>query len=109
MPALCATWSSGARTTFPAFEVDEAANGRRADSIPGILELAVLDIQLGDEVARLNGYVHTLQAREDSQESEFINIIICGSGRCTEDGSAAALYGRHHRVIPSVYPRSISG
>lgn len=49
---------------------------RRADSIPGILELAVLDIQLGDEVARLNGYVHTLQAREDSQESEFINITI---------------------------------
>lgn len=49
---------------------------RRADSIPRILDLAVLDIQLADEVARLNGYVHTLQAREDSQESEFINITI---------------------------------
>lgn len=49
---------------------------RRADSIPGILDLAVLDIEVDGEVARLNGYVHTLQARDNSQESEFINITI---------------------------------
>lgn len=49
---------------------------RRADTIPDILDLAVLDIELDGEISRLNGYVHTLQARENRQESEFINIII---------------------------------
>lgn len=49
---------------------------KRADSIPGILDLAVLDLELEGEHARLNGFVHTLQARENSQESEFINITV---------------------------------
>ncbi len=49
---------------------------RRADSIPGILELAVLDIQVGGAVARLNSFVHTLQARDNSPESEFVDITV---------------------------------
>ncbi len=49
---------------------------RRADKIPAILDLVALDIESEGEVARLNGYVHTLQAREDGRESEFINITL---------------------------------
>jgi DNA-binding response OmpR family regulator len=50
---------------------------RREDKVPEILELAVLDLETGDgRVSRINGYVHTLQAREHRKESEFINIIV---------------------------------
>jgi len=49
---------------------------RRSDKIPGILELAVIDIEVKGEISRLNGYIHTLQARDDSRETEFVNIDI---------------------------------
>lgn len=49
---------------------------RRGDKLPAILDLAVIDIEHADKVSRLNGYVHTLQARENSSESEFVNITI---------------------------------
>ncbi len=49
---------------------------RRDAKLPNILDLAVLDLQHGEEVARLNGYVHTLQARDDNRETEFVNITI---------------------------------
>lgn len=49
---------------------------RRGGSLPAILDLAVIDIDFDGKVSRLNGYVHTLQAREDSRESEFVNVII---------------------------------
>jgi CheY-like chemotaxis protein len=49
---------------------------RRGSNLPTILEMVVLDIESGGEIARLNGYVHTLQTRDDSAESEFINITV---------------------------------
>ena len=51
---------------------------RRGDTLPQILELAVFDVQIeGDEkISRINGYIHTLQARDDSSESEFINLTV---------------------------------
>mgnify|MGYP002713021170 CR=1 FL=1 len=50
---------------------------RREGKVPAILELAVLDLETGDGgISRINGYVHTLQAREHRKESEFINIVV---------------------------------
>ena len=50
---------------------------RRGEALPGILEPAVVDIAVTDsDVARLNGYVHQLQAVERSQETEFVSVTI---------------------------------
>ncbi|QKQ25120.1 hypothetical protein [Candidatus Reidiella endopervernicosa] len=49
---------------------------KRSEHIPGILDLAVIDIEAAGDVSRLNGFIHTLQAREDSRETEFVNIDI---------------------------------
>ncbi len=49
---------------------------KRGDDIPAILDLVVLDLEAEGQVSRLNGYVHTLQAREASSESEFVNVIV---------------------------------
>lgn len=50
---------------------------KREASFPGILEAAVVDIEFEeDNVARLNGYVHQLQAVEKRQDTDFVSIII---------------------------------
>lgn len=50
---------------------------RRSETLPGILEAAVVDIAVSEtDVARLNGYVHQLQAVERSQETEFVSVLI---------------------------------
>lgn len=50
---------------------------RSTETLPPILEPAVVDIALDDDsVARLNGYVHQLQAVERSQETEFVSVTI---------------------------------
>lgn len=50
---------------------------RREDNIPAILELVVIDITINrEDIARLNGYIHTLQARDSDVESEFINVTL---------------------------------
>lgn len=50
---------------------------RRDDKIPAILDLVVTDMAVTtDDIARLNAFVHTLQAREASVEAEFINITL---------------------------------
>jgi len=50
---------------------------RRDDTVPKILDLAVFDMETSDgEVSRINGFVHSLQARERSLESEFINVVL---------------------------------
>lgn len=50
---------------------------RRTETLPGILEPAVVDIAVSDtSVARLNGYVHQLQAVDRSQETEFVAVTI---------------------------------
>ncbi len=49
----------------------------RSEQFPAILEQAVVDIDLGGEkVARLNGYVHQMQASEYRQDTDFINLVI---------------------------------
>lgn len=50
---------------------------RRDQAFPGILESAVVDIDTGDgQVARLNGYVHQLQAVDKRQDTDFVSVII---------------------------------
>lgn len=49
---------------------------KREQSFPGILESAVVDLELEGEVARLNGYVHQLQAVDKRMDTDFISIII---------------------------------
>lgn len=50
---------------------------RRDGELPAILDLCVVDLETGDSnISRMNGYVHTLEARENRPESEFINITV---------------------------------
>ena len=51
-------------------------NARRGDSLPGILEQAVVDMDLGGRVARLNGYVYQMQALEKRPDTEFVQVIV---------------------------------
>lgn len=51
----------------------------RADSrFPGILDQAVVDISIdgGDVAARLNGYVHMLQAMDNRADADFVSVVI---------------------------------
>ena len=50
---------------------------RRGDPLPQILETAVLDLEQGDDgndVARLNGYLHSLSAVEPTPASEWVQV-----------------------------------
>ncbi|MBB2897462.1 response regulator [Pseudomonas sp. AS2.8] len=50
---------------------------RRGDPLPQILETAVLDLEQGedgDDVARLNGYLHSLSAVEATPASEWVQV-----------------------------------
>lgn len=50
---------------------------RRTETFPAILEQAVVDIDLGnDKVARLNGYVHMMQAMEQRQDTDFVQLSV---------------------------------
>lgn len=50
---------------------------KRDQLFPGILDQAVVDIDLGDgQVARLNGYVHQLQAVEKRQDTDFVSVTV---------------------------------
>ncbi|MBY6033769.1 response regulator [Marinobacter daepoensis] len=50
---------------------------RRDQQFPGILDQAVVDIEVGDgQVARLNGYVHQLQAVDKRQDTDFVSVTI---------------------------------
>lgn len=50
---------------------------KRDQDFPGILEQAVVDIEVSeDQVARLNGYVHQLQAVDKRQDTDFISVVI---------------------------------
>lgn len=48
----------------------------REQNFPGILDSAVVDLELEGEVARLNGYVHQLQAVDKRMDTDFVSIII---------------------------------
>lgn len=51
---------------------------RRDSEVPAILDLAVFDFENidGSGASRINAFVHRLEARDPSQESEFINITL---------------------------------
>ncbi|PXX93841.1 two-component system response regulator [Marinobacter vulgaris] len=50
---------------------------RRDQQFPGILDQAVVDIEVAEgQVARLNGYVHQLQAVEKRQDTDFVSVTI---------------------------------
>lgn len=50
---------------------------KRQDTLPQVLESAVLDLEQGDggEVARLNGYLHSVAAFEPKPDSEWLQLI----------------------------------
>ena len=50
---------------------------KRDQAFPGILDQAVVDIDVGEgKMARLNGYVHQLQAVDKRQDTDFVSVII---------------------------------
>lgn len=50
---------------------------KRDQQFPGILDQAVVDMDLGDNrVARLNGYVHQMQAVEKRMDTDFVSLVI---------------------------------
>lgn len=50
---------------------------KRDQQFPGILDQAVVDIEVAEgQVARLNGYVHQLQAVEKRQDTDFVSVTI---------------------------------
>ncbi|RBW49095.1 response regulator [Marinobacter sp. F3R11] len=50
---------------------------RRDQAFPGILDQAVVDIETGEgQMARLNGYVHQLQAVDKRRDTEFVSITV---------------------------------
>lgn len=51
---------------------------QRNDNLPTIFEQAVVDIEMGEggDVARLNGYVHSIQAGENRPETNVVKIVV---------------------------------
>ncbi|WP_417515631.1 response regulator [Marinobacter sp.] len=50
---------------------------KRDQAFPGILDQAVVDIETGDgQMARLNGYVHQLQAVDKRRDTDFVSVTI---------------------------------
>jgi CheY-like chemotaxis protein len=51
---------------------------RRQDSLPQVLEGAVLDLEQGEggEVARLNGYLHAVAALEPKPDSDWLQLTL---------------------------------
>lgn len=51
---------------------------QRTDELPTIFDQAVVDIETGDgsSVARVNGYVHSIQAGESRPETNVVKIVI---------------------------------
>ncbi|WP_049631099.1 response regulator [Cellvibrio sp. pealriver] len=51
---------------------------QRADGLPGLFEQAVVDIETGDgnNLARVNGYVHSIQAGENRPDTNVVKIVI---------------------------------
>lgn len=50
---------------------------KRAELLPQVLESAVLDLEQGEssEVARLNGYLHSVAAFEPKPDSEWLQVV----------------------------------
>jgi len=50
---------------------------KRGELLPQVLESAVLDLEQGEasEVARLNGYLHSVSAFEPKPDSEWLQVV----------------------------------
>lgn len=50
----------------------------RAEQLPGLFEQAVVDIEIDDDgsLARVNGYVHSIQATENRPDSPSVKLVI---------------------------------
>lgn len=51
---------------------------QRNDKLPTVFDQAVVDIEMGDggDLARVNGYVHSIQAGENRAETNVVKIVI---------------------------------
>ncbi|MEQ9545434.1 MAG: response regulator [Marinobacter sp.] len=50
---------------------------KRDQHFPGILDQAVVDIEIAEgQMARLNGYVHQLQAVDKRQDTDFVSVTV---------------------------------
>ncbi len=52
---------------------------RTQDGLPSVLETVVVDLQQGgngEDIARINGYIHQLQAAEPSMSSTLVNVTV---------------------------------
>ncbi|MGB3610137.1 MAG: response regulator [Cellvibrio sp.] len=51
---------------------------QRSDNLPTVFDQAVVDIEMGEggDLARLNGYVHSIQAGESRPETNVVKIVI---------------------------------
>ena len=56
---------------------------QRSDNLPTVFDQAVVDIEMGDggDLARVNGYVHSIQAGENRAETNVVKIVI----RCVDN------------------------
>lgn len=71
--------SAVARCLVREIALDEVTVVLKRDSeIPAILDLAVFDFDNvdGSGASRINGFIHRLEARDPSHESEFINVTL---------------------------------
>lgn len=48
----------------------------RQDTLPALFEQAAVDIEIGPEVARLNGYLHSLAAGENKEDTRIIKFSV---------------------------------
>ena len=49
---------------------------QRQDQLPTLFEQAAVDIEIGTEIARLNGYVHSLAAGENTVDTRIIKFTV---------------------------------
>jgi hypothetical protein len=49
---------------------------KRGQVLPQVLETAVLDLEEDNEVARLNGYLHSVAALEPKPDSEWLLLLL---------------------------------
>lgn len=49
---------------------------QRQDSLPVLFEQAAVDIEIGEEVARLNGYLHSIAAGENKVDTSIIKFTV---------------------------------
>ena len=75
--ANCACRTASQQCVIKALSIKEALLVvKRTDTLPQILDSAVLDLEQGDnaEIARLNGYLHAIVAHEQKPDSDWLQL-----------------------------------